>query len=182
MTRDSMYYEDGDSDEPFVLADRGTDLARFYELAYQIGDHWISLYAHMKRALHLFRAAAAMLRERLDTEHPESDPLATIEMASLFPYFEERFRALEPLLDEILAITDMDDMPTMFAVDSDTPRHHLRRNYSLMMAHLVHDRIKRTQQHLMPLRLFDLCRRSEDDPSLEEVAELYQIGESDAEE
>ena len=182
MIHESVPYEDSSGDEPFVLTDRGTDLARFYELAYQIGDHWISLYAHMKRALHLFRAAAAILHERLDMEHPESDSLATIEMASLFPYFDERFRALEPLLDEILAITDMDGMPTMFAVDSDTPRHYLRRNYSLIMAHLVHDRIQRTQQHLMPLRLFDLCRRSEDDPSLEEVAELYQIGESDAEE
>jgi len=182
MIEDSKHYEDSDGDEPFTLTDRGTDLARFYELAYQIGDHWISLYAHMKRALQLFRTAAAILRERLDTEHPESDSLATIEMASLFPYFEERFRALEPLLDEILAITDMDDMPTMFAIEPDTPRHYLRRNYSLIMAHLVNDRIKRTQQHLMPLRLFDLCRRSEVDPLLEEVVELYQMGESDGEE
>ena len=182
MTHDSVHYEDSSSDEPFAFTDRGTDLARFYELAYQIGDHWISVHAHMKRALQLFRTAAAMFRERLDTEHPESDVLATIEMASLFPYFEERFRVLEPILEEILAITDMDDMPTVYAVDADTPRHYLRRNYSLIMAHLVNDRIKRTQQHLMPLRLFDLCRRSESDPLLEEVAELYQIGESDGEE
>jgi len=182
MTRDEYLYDDDDSDVPFVLTDRGTDLARFYELAYQIGDHWISAHAHLSRVLHLMQSAESMYRERLEQSHADNDVLATIEIASLFPYFEERFQALQPILDEILAITALDELPTVFAVEQDTPRHHLRRNYSLIMAHLVRDRIQRTQQHLLPFRLFDLCRRSEHEPLLEEVSELYQMGDSDDEE
>lgn len=182
MTRDEYLYGDDNGDAEFVLADRGTDLARFYELAYQIGDHWISAHAHLSRALSLMRSAESMYRERIETSHADNDTLATIEIASLFPYFEERFQALQPILDEILAITALDELPTVFPIDTDTPRHHLRRNYSLIMAHLVRDRIQRTQQNLLPFRLFDLCRRSEHEPLLEEVAELYQMGDCDEEE
>jgi hypothetical protein len=170
-----------DDDAPFVLAERGSDLARFYELTYQIGDHWLSAYAHLKRALSLLRAAEAIFRERIETEHPDNDVLATIEMASLFPYFEERYDKLRPILDAILQILKMDDLPTVFAVDTDTPQHCLRRNYSVIMMHLVRDRIERTQRQLLPLRLFDLCMRDSEEPHLDEVVGLYQSGDDDEE-
>jgi hypothetical protein len=168
-------------EEPFVLSERGSDLARFYELAYQIGDHWLSAHAHLKRALSLLRTAEAIFRERIEAEHPDNDVLATIEMASLFPYFEERYKKLVPILDEILQILKMDDLPTVFAVDTDTPQHCLRRNYSLIMMHLVRDRIERTQRQLLPFRLFDLCMRSDEEPHLDEVVGLYQSGDDDEE-
>jgi len=173
-----MKYEDGD-DAPFVLSERGSDLARFYEIAYQIGDHWLSAHAHLKRALSLLRAAEAIFRERIETEHPDNDVMATIEMASLFPYFEERYEKLRPILDEILQILKMDGLPTVFAVDSDTSERYLRRNYSLIMMHLARDRIERTQRQLLPLRLFDLCMRDSDEPHLDEVVGFYQSGDDD---
>ena len=58
MKEDEQFYQhEEDDDTPFVLSERGSDLARFYELAYQIGDHWLSAYTHLKRALSLLRAA-----------------------------------------------------------------------------------------------------------------------------
>jgi len=180
MRNDEQIYEhDEDDAAPFVLSERGSDLARFYELAYQIGDHWLSVYAHLKRALSLLRAAEAIFRERIETEHPDNDTLATIEMASLFPYFEERYNKLRPILDEILQILEMDDLPTVFPVDADTPQHYLRRNYSLIMAHLVRDRVERTQRQLLPLRLVDLCVRNSEEPHLDDVVSFYQSGDGD---
>ena len=180
MRDDRQFHCYGEEDEsPFVLSERGSDLARFYELAYQIGDHWLSAHAHLKRALSLLRAAEAIFRERIETEHPDNDVLATIEMASLFPYFEERYNKLRLTLDEILQILEMDGLPTVFPVDLDTPQHYLRRNYSLIMAHLVRDRIERTQRQLFPLRLFDLCMRNTEEPDLDEVVSLYQSGDDD---
>ncbi len=179
--KETHYRYEGDEDEPFVLSERGSDLARFYELAYQIGDHWLSAHAHLKRALSLLRAAKAIFQERIETEHPDNDTLATIEMASLFPYFEERYKNLQPILDEILKILEMNDLPTVFAVDSGTPQHYLRRNYSLIMMHLVRDRIERTQRDLLPLRLFNLLVRDSDEPQLDEVVGLYQSGDDDEE-
>jgi len=174
-----FHYYEKDDDEPFVLSERGSDLARFYELAYRIGDHWLSAHVHLKRALSLLRAAESIFRERTETEHPDNDVLATIEMASLFPYFEERYDKLRLILDDILQILKMDDLPTVFAVDADTPQHCLRRNYSLIMMHLVRDRIERTQRQLLPLRLFDLCMRNSEEPDLDEVVGLYQSGDDD---
>jgi hypothetical protein len=180
MRNDEQIYEhDEDDGVPFVLSERGSDLARFYELAYQLGDHWLSAHAHLKRALSLLRAAKAIFRERIETEHPDNDMLATIEMASLFPYFEERYNKLRLVLDEILQILEMDDLPTVFPVDADTPQHYLRRNYSLIMAHLVRDRVERTQRQLLPLRLFDLCMRNSEEPDLDEVVGFYQSGDGD---
>jgi len=173
-----MKYEDDDG-APFVLSERGSDLARFYEIAYQIGDHWLSAHAHLKRALSLLRAAESIFRERIETEHPDNDVMATIEMASLFPYFEERYEKLRPILDEILQILKMDGLPTVFAVDADTPERYLRRNYSLIMMHLARDRIERTQRQLLPLRLFDLCMRDSEEPHLDEVVGFYQSGDDD---
>jgi hypothetical protein len=182
MKDDKLFHRyDEDSDEPFVLSERGSDLARFYELAYQIGDHWLSAYVHLKRALSLLRAAKAMYRERIEAEHPDNDVLATIEIASMFPYFEERYSKLQPLLDEILQILSMDDLPTVFAIDENTPQHHLRRNYSLIMMHLLRNRVERTQQQLLPLRMLDLFMHSGDEPYLDEVVSLYQSGDDDEE-
>ena len=182
MKDDERLYAHGDDDgSELVLSERGSDLARFYELAYRIGDHWLSVHAHLKRALSLLRAAESIFRERIETEHPDNDVLSTIEMASLFPYFEERYEKLRPILDEILQILEMDGLPTVFPVDVDTPQHYLRRNYSLIMAHLVRDRIERTQRQLLPLRLFDLCMRSSEEPDLDEVVGLYQSGDDDEE-
>jgi hypothetical protein len=182
MKDDEQFYpHEGNDDAPFVLSERGSDLARFYELAYQIGDHWLSAHTHLKRALSLLRAAEAIFRERTETEHPDNDVLATIEMASLFPYFEERYQKLRLILDEILQILEMDDLPTVFPVDANTPQHCLRRNYSLIMMHLVRDRIERTQRQLLPLRLFDLCMRNSEEPHLDEVVGLYQSGDDDEE-
>jgi len=180
MRNDEQFYEhEEDNDVPFVLSERGSDLARFYELAYQLGDHWLSAHAHLKRALSLLRAAEAIFRERIETEHPDNDILATIEMASLFPYFEERYNKLRSILDEILQILEMNDLPTVFPVDVNTPQHYLRRNYSLIMAHLVRDRMERTQRQLLPFRLFDLCMRSSEEPHLDDVVGLYQSGDDD---
>jgi hypothetical protein len=180
MRDDELFHpHEEDDDTSFVLSERGSDLARFYELAYQIGDHWLSAHAHLKRSLSLLRAAETIFRERIETEHPDNDILATIEMASLFPYFEERYDKLRPILDEILQILKMDGLPTVFAVDTDTPTHCLRRNYSLIMMHLAHDRIERTQRQLLPLRLFDLCVRNSEEPHLDEVVSLYQSNDDD---
>jgi hypothetical protein len=182
MRSDEQLHHHGDDDNaPFVLSERGSDLARFYELAYQIGDHWLSAQAHLKRALSLLRTADAIFRERLETEHPDNDMLATIEIASLFPYFEERYKKLQSILDEILQILEMDDLPTVFPIDVDTPEYCLRRNYSLIMMHLARDRIVRTQQQLLPLRLFDLFVRNSEEPHLDEVVSLYQSGDDDEE-
>jgi hypothetical protein len=46
---------------------------------------------------------------------------------------------------------------------------------------LARDRIERTQRHLLPLRLFDLCTRDSEEPYLDEVVGLYQSGDDDEE-